>query len=224
MRRTPSRRPRARSPAPPCWAGSRSGANGSSRRTAAASCRRSCRPACAPSRSPSTPAARPRPAASSCPNDRVDVIRTYRDDESSRRRRRRRRTLSETILANIRVLAIGQNVQERNGEKVVTGETATLELTPAPSRGRDPRAEDRAALAGVAQPRRRQPATRRAKSRADQALTVVRYGVVASRSRRGDAPRQKARQETASPDEIATSLTGRRSRRPANRPGVPVAA
>ena len=39
--------------------------------------------------------------------------------------------MSETILTNIRVLAIGQNIQERNGEKVVTGETATLELTPA---------------------------------------------------------------------------------------------
>ena len=28
------------------------------------------------------------------------------------------------------MLAIGQNVQERNGEKVVVGETATLELDP----------------------------------------------------------------------------------------------
>ena len=64
------------------------------------------------------------------PNDRVDVIRTSRDDEASR-------TagvdvhVAEAILTNIRVLAIGQTVQERNGEKVVTGETATLELTPA---------------------------------------------------------------------------------------------
>jgi pilus assembly protein CpaB len=38
--------------------------------------------------------------------------------------------VSETILTNIRVLAIGQNIQERNGEKVVVGETATLELDP----------------------------------------------------------------------------------------------
>jgi pilus assembly protein CpaB len=64
------------------------------------------------------------------PNDRVDVIRTYRDEDASR-------TggvdvhQAETILTNIRILAIGQNVQERNGEKVVTGETATLELAPA---------------------------------------------------------------------------------------------
>ena len=63
------------------------------------------------------------------PNDRVDVIRTYRDDEASRAGGGDIH-LSETILTNIRVLAIGQNVQERNGDKVVTGETATLELTP----------------------------------------------------------------------------------------------
>lgn len=37
---------------------------------------------------------------------------------------------SETILRNIRVLAIDQNVEEKNGQKVVVGKTATLELTP----------------------------------------------------------------------------------------------
>ncbi|HEV7257526.1 MAG TPA: Flp pilus assembly protein CpaB [Bosea sp. (in: a-proteobacteria)] len=61
------------------------------------------------------------------PNDRVDVIVTMKgpaaegDGEAF---------LSETILRNLRVLAIGQNVQERNGEKVVIGETATLEVDP----------------------------------------------------------------------------------------------
>ncbi len=55
------------------------------------------------------------------PNDRVDVLRTASGGEEQ---------LTDTILSNIRVLAIGQNIQERNGEKVVTGETATLELTP----------------------------------------------------------------------------------------------
>jgi pilus assembly protein CpaB len=38
--------------------------------------------------------------------------------------------VSDTLLRNVRVLAIGQNIQERNGEKVVVGETATLELDP----------------------------------------------------------------------------------------------
>jgi pilus assembly protein CpaB len=63
------------------------------------------------------------------PNDRVDVLLTSRDDEATRTSRADVYQ-SETILRNIRVLAIGQNVQERNGEKVVIGETATLELNP----------------------------------------------------------------------------------------------
>ncbi len=64
------------------------------------------------------------------PNDRVDVLRVIRDDEASKAGGSDGQT-AETILPNIRVLAIGQAVQERNGEKVVTGDTATLEVTPA---------------------------------------------------------------------------------------------
>jgi pilus assembly protein CpaB len=63
------------------------------------------------------------------PNDRVDVISTTQLESDSGSGS----ASSEIILTNIRVLAIGQTVQERNGEKVVTGETATLELTPAQS-------------------------------------------------------------------------------------------
>jgi pilus assembly protein CpaB len=63
------------------------------------------------------------------PNDRIDVIRTGRDDDAARARQAET-FVAETILQNIRVLAIGQNVQERNGEKVIVGETATLELDP----------------------------------------------------------------------------------------------
>jgi pilus assembly protein CpaB len=58
------------------------------------------------------------------PNDRVDVIMTPRSKDDSGER------TSETILRNIRVLAIDQNVEEKNGQKVVVGKTATLELTP----------------------------------------------------------------------------------------------
>lgn len=54
------------------------------------------------------------------PNDRVDVIMTPRDKSS---------TSSETILRNIRILAIDQTVEEKNGQKVVVGKTATLELS-----------------------------------------------------------------------------------------------
>jgi pilus assembly protein CpaB len=63
------------------------------------------------------------------PNDRVDIMRTGRDDEATRARQGEA-FMTETILQNIRVLAIGQNIQERNGEKVVIGEHATLELEP----------------------------------------------------------------------------------------------
>jgi pilus assembly protein CpaB len=59
------------------------------------------------------------------PNDRVDVVRTFHAEDSPPGT-----FASETILTNIRVLAIGQNIQEKAGERVITGGTATLELTP----------------------------------------------------------------------------------------------
>ena len=37
---------------------------------------------------------------------------------------------SEVVLSNIRVLAIDQTIEEKNGQKVVVGKTATLELKP----------------------------------------------------------------------------------------------
>ncbi len=53
------------------------------------------------------------------PNDRVDVILT-REHEGTFN--------SETVLRNVRVLAIDQTIQEKDGQKVVVGKTATLEL------------------------------------------------------------------------------------------------
>jgi pilus assembly protein CpaB len=61
------------------------------------------------------------------PNDRVDVVATFKGEAIGGRGDA---YATETIIRNIRVLAIGQNVQERNGEKVVVGETATLEVEP----------------------------------------------------------------------------------------------
>jgi pilus assembly protein CpaB len=63
------------------------------------------------------------------PNDRVDVVRLARDEEATKARGVEVMT-AERILANVRVLAIGQNVEEQNGKKVVTGANATLELDP----------------------------------------------------------------------------------------------
>jgi pilus assembly protein CpaB len=64
------------------------------------------------------------------PNDRVDVILTQRDRAAEKAAGTEVQT-SDTILKNIRVLAIDQNVEEKNGQKVVIGKTATLELAPA---------------------------------------------------------------------------------------------
>ncbi len=63
------------------------------------------------------------------PNDHVDVILTRRDRDADKAAGGNSHS-SETILTNVRVLAIDQNVQEKDGQKVVVGKTATLELTP----------------------------------------------------------------------------------------------
>jgi pilus assembly protein CpaB len=60
------------------------------------------------------------------PNDRVDVIQT----EERRTESGNRGAISRTILKNVRVLAIDQTFRETDGEQVVIGKTATLELTP----------------------------------------------------------------------------------------------
>lgn len=62
------------------------------------------------------------------PNDHVDVIHTFKDDDAARAGGDG--MVSETILHNVRVLAIGQTVEEQNNQKVVVGSNATLELTP----------------------------------------------------------------------------------------------
>ncbi len=70
------------------------------------------------------------------PNDRVDVIMTMRlrastfgeDGGGSGYR-------SETILRNVRVLAIDQTFKEVEGEQVVVGKTATLEMLPSQAEG-----------------------------------------------------------------------------------------
>lgn len=56
------------------------------------------------------------------PNDHVDVIMTYRDKKGV--------WITETILENIRVLAIDQDIEEKDGKKTNVGSTATMELTP----------------------------------------------------------------------------------------------
>src|SRR5580704_10338066 len=63
------------------------------------------------------------------PNDHVDVIHIYKDWRATKSQGSDVYA-SETLLQNIRVLAIGPNIEEKNGERVAVGETATLELGP----------------------------------------------------------------------------------------------
>jgi pilus assembly protein CpaB len=63
------------------------------------------------------------------PDDHVDVMLT-RHDKTQTAGGASDRIVSESILRNVRVLAIDQAVEEKAGQKVVIGKTATLELTP----------------------------------------------------------------------------------------------
>lgn len=116
------------------------------------------------------------------PNDRVDVIRTFRridrkDGEN------RDIPIAQTILTDIRVLAIGQLIQEKNGTNVVTGETATLAVTPAQAEtltlaGKDgPLSLSLRSLADAGQPTEPAPLSDTLQAQTDPALTVVRFGV-----------------------------------------------
>jgi pilus assembly protein CpaB len=61
------------------------------------------------------------------PNDRVDVLLSRRlkgNDGGGEA------VSSDIVLNDVRVLAIDQTVEEKNGQKVVVGKTATLELKP----------------------------------------------------------------------------------------------
>jgi pilus assembly protein CpaB len=63
------------------------------------------------------------------PNDRVDLVMTRRRADPTQQGAQTYAT--ETILHNVRILAIDQTIEEgKDGEKVVVGQTATLELSP----------------------------------------------------------------------------------------------
>ncbi len=61
------------------------------------------------------------------PGDRVDVVKTVSQQGSTDAAAE---NVSSTILTNVKVLAIDQTVSEKEGESVVVGKTATLELDP----------------------------------------------------------------------------------------------
>ena len=60
------------------------------------------------------------------PNDHVDVILTRR-----LRTKGADEHVSDTVLRNVKVLAVGQRIEVKDGQKNIDGNTATLEVSPA---------------------------------------------------------------------------------------------
>jgi pilus assembly protein CpaB len=109
------------------------------------------------------------------PNDHVDVILTQR----RRSRNGGDDFVSDTLFRNVRVLAIGQLIEAKDGKKLAEGNTATLELTPrqtellalANSMG-----EISLSLRSIADMRAKDEATPASDKRANS-IRVLRYGV-----------------------------------------------
>lgn len=115
------------------------------------------------------------------PNDRVDVILTRKFDAT-----RPPQVVSDTILSDLRVLAVDQTYKQDKDTKTVTAKSATLEVSPAQAE-----ALTRAAMTGglslVLRPlgdgAAAPPAGRRGKYREKGGpVTVIRYGMGGDRT------------------------------------------
>ncbi|MGI4765181.1 MAG: Flp pilus assembly protein CpaB, partial [Janthinobacterium lividum] len=114
------------------------------------------------------------------PNDRVDVVRTYHQDpKPGTTAPSGDAYATDTLLSNIKVLAIGQNVQDKNGQQVVVGSNATLELDP-PQAEQIINAQRTGQLSLVLRSvlDARQAATAAPAHEAAHGLSVVRYGTL----------------------------------------------
>src|SRR3984957_6166835 len=63
------------------------------------------------------------------PEDHVDILLTHHD-KAYERASGTEKIVTDTILENVRVLAVDQAAEEESGQKVIIGKTATVELTP----------------------------------------------------------------------------------------------
>jgi pilus assembly protein CpaB len=116
------------------------------------------------------------------PNDRVDIFKLYRDPELTKERGADAMA-TELVVSNVRVLAMGQTVETKNGEAVVTGATSTLELDPhqaelvllAQRTG-----SLSLALRPLVDAHPKEDTAETTPSQADGAMTIVRYGVSTS--------------------------------------------
>jgi len=104
------------------------------------------------------------------PNDRVDVLLTHPLPGNQRR------FVTNTIIGDVRVLAVDQTFHQQNNEKVVVGKTATLELTP-----RQAEIVARASASGTLslslRPLGDNGADRTLASAGGSGVSIIRYGV-----------------------------------------------
>jgi pilus assembly protein CpaB len=111
------------------------------------------------------------------PNDRVDVILIRRQ----RARGGQEEISSETIFHDIRVLAIGQRIEVKEGQKNAEGNTATLEMSPEEAEDlvlARAKGEITLALRSIADANKKEtgPAVRK-DAKASSTVKVLRYGV-----------------------------------------------
>ena len=65
------------------------------------------------------------------PGDRVDLILSHRfESEGAKKTDRKLRHVSETVLTNVRILAIDQSTDDQQGKKKGVPKTATVEVSP----------------------------------------------------------------------------------------------
>jgi pilus assembly protein CpaB len=108
------------------------------------------------------------------PNDRVDVILTQR----RRGRTGGEDTVSDTLFRNIRVLAIGQLIEAKEGKKLAEGNTATLELTPTQAEelaAANAKGEISLSLRSIADMQKRDEPT--APKERSESIKMLKYGV-----------------------------------------------
>jgi pilus assembly protein CpaB len=113
------------------------------------------------------------------PNDRVDVILSKREKNPDRGGSSDV-VNSETILSNVRVLAIDQAPKEKDGQNAVLGKTVTLELKPeqAETLAHPPQSGTLAlALRSIADVNLVENAGESQAPKQSQSVSVVRYGV-----------------------------------------------
>jgi pilus assembly protein CpaB len=108
------------------------------------------------------------------PNDRVDVILTQR----RRGRAGADDNVADTLFRNIRVLAIGQQIETKEGKKLAEGNTATLELSPQQAEelaSANARGEISLSLRSIADTQKRDEPV--AKSNDSESIKILKYGV-----------------------------------------------